>query len=188
MVLWVAGSGGACASGEGTAGEGRETPAGSGAPGIPPSSGVAAQGPSPDAPPPEWLPPGYTEISWEEAAEVIHRRDVDRVIRTQTRRAYLVTRRGDRHFTVEPSRGALKTLLRDADDGTFLHYEKIEIPWQQAERLIRDGQAVGVGILHFGMVMVTVKDGGTFFTIPPGGEHVGKVLREASPPIEPTIE
>lgn len=188
VLLGVVVAGGACSSGEGASG-GSGQPASSGAQGPAASGRAAPPAPDRDAPPPEWLPPGYTEIPWEKAAELIHRRDVDRVIRTQTRRAYVVTRNGDKHFTVEPSRGALQTLIREADDGTFLHYEEHEIPWHEAAAHIREGRASGVSILHFRMVMVTLKGrGGTRFAIAPGEEEVRKVLSEARPLIEPTIE
>src|SRR5688572_18678601 len=84
-LAWVA------ASGCGDPAADRGQPASSGTPGSAASDRRAPPIPVQDAPPPAWLPPGYTEIPWEKAAEVIHRRDVDRVILTQTRRAYVVT-------------------------------------------------------------------------------------------------
>jgi hypothetical protein len=182
-LFWVIGGASGCSE---------ETASGSGLsvssarPSATASAAVAAS--VPDTSPPSFLPSGgYTELPWPDAMEVIQRRAVDRVIRTQTRRAYVVKRNGDKHFTIEPVHGALRAVIREADDNSFLHYEKHEIPWEEAEAHLRSGRAQGVSVLHFRIVEVTL-DHRSVFAILPEGKSVRQILDEAKSTLEVTIE
>lgn len=141
-----------------------------------------------DDTPPSWTPMGYSEIPWVRAEELIRNRDVNRVIATQTRRAYIITGSGDEHFTIEPQSGALTTLLAGVPRGEFLVAHVDEIPWQDAETLLRERRASGIMEGHFRTVYVTVKGGGSFLAIPPESLNVSTLVKEADPSLDVTVE
>lgn len=141
-----------------------------------------------DDTPPSWLPLGYSEIPWVRAEELIRNRDVNRVIATQTRRAYVITRSGDKHFTIEPRSGALTALLAGVSRDEFLIVHADEIPWQDAETLLRERRASGIMAGHFRTIYVTVKGGGSFLAIAPESLDVGTLVKEADPSLDITVE
>lgn len=141
-----------------------------------------------DDTPPTWLPPGYTEIPWERAVALVKAREVDRVIGTETRRAYVVERTGAEHFTIEPRSGALKALLADVERGAFLMGRSEEIPWKEAEAILRERRATSIMAAHFRMVYVGVKGGGSFMAVVPASIDLGRLVKEADPSLDITVE
>jgi hypothetical protein len=154
-------------------------------------SSAGAPAPPRDDTPPAWLPPpDYTEIAWPRASDLIRTRAADRVISTQTRRAYLSTPTGEKYFTIEPRHGDMKTLALavQAATGPLMYREYDEIPWKEAEEHIRNKRVSSVGTAHFQVVSLTLRGGGYFFTIAPKSAEVVKLVRQVDPSIDVTVE
>lgn len=151
------------------------------------ASSAQAEPPRDDTPP-LWTAPGYTEISWAEAEKRILLYDVDRVIGTRTRRVYLITRGDDvyKRFTIEPRSGALKSLLQGMPRYIFLRsVDNHEVPWKEAEAILREGRARSVFASHFDLVYITDKEGREYLSIP--GPDAPDLVKLAGP-VSVTIE
>lgn len=136
-----------------------------------------------DDTPPAWLPPpDYTELAWDKATALIRSGGAGRVIGTRTRRAYVVTPGGEKHFTIEPRHGDLKALIAEDFPKDHLLYrdDHDEISWKDAEALIREKRAKHVFAAHFQLVTVGIGNGTDFFAIAPKDVEVAKLVKKAN--------